>query len=199
MKLKDNINIFAKSPIILIIYLLINLNYVYGQVIEVPIEVQLPIIMKVLSLERNLNAKAQTKGKINLGVVYQSKFRNSLLAKNYAELFFKENSKLLNRDLIVTLISINDNYDVEQTLANTKFDVILLTPLRAVNIESIANLTERLKILTVSLIPDYTNSGISVGIELIDDKPRIIINTTSSKLEGANFNSDLLKLSRIIN
>jgi hypothetical protein len=47
-------------------------------------------------------------------------------------------------------------------------------------------------------VPDYIYNGISVGIDIKGEKPEILINLKSSKLEGADFSSQLLKISTII-
>jgi hypothetical protein len=52
--------------------------------------------------------------------------------------------------------------------------------------------------MTFSGVPEYVEEGISVGIDVKNNKPLIVINIKSAKLEGIDFNSQLLKIAKIL-
>lgn len=53
------------------------------------------------------------------------------------------------------------------------------------------------KIMTISGIPGLTQKGITLGLELGDDgKPKIVLNLTSSKEEGLDWNPAIMKIAK---
>lgn len=52
--------------------------------------------------------------------------------------------------------------------------------------------------MTFTGVPKYVEQGIAVGIGIQDRKPKIHINLSASKAEGAEFSSQLLKLAEIV-
>ena len=64
--------------------------------------------------------------------------------------------------------------------------------------EKITNLSRDKKILTLTGVPDYVDSGLTVGIGTKGRKPRIIINLLAAKAEGADFSSGLLNLAKVV-
>ena len=70
--------------------------------------------------------------------------------------------------------------------------------LRAVAVDDIVTLTRELQVLTFTGVPAYVNDGMAVGIDLLEKKPKIVINLPAARAEGAAFNAHLLKLANVI-
>ena len=64
--------------------------------------------------------------------------------------------------------------------------------------EKITGVSRAKKVITLTSVPDYVESGLAVGIGVKGGKPRIIINLPAAKAEGANFSSQLLRLAKVI-
>lgn len=187
-----------------IILILINIVFVeitlISQSVTIPIEVQLPIFLKILTFDRSSKNKLINNKHLTVGIVYQSGFRTSLTSKNEIMNLSEKfgGNELNNKDIIFKSIEITNFSDLKHNLSNGDFDVIILTPLRTINIEEISSLTQKLKILSFSLTPEYLYDGISISLELKAEKPLIVMNLNSAKAEGAEFSSQLLKLCKII-
>lgn len=65
--------------------------------------------------------------------------------------------------------------------------------------KGISQVTQSKKILTITGRVDYVNQGISVGLGVKEEKPKIVINLSSAKAEGSNFSANLLKVCKVIN
>lgn len=183
---------------ILILLLILTVN-TYSQNIDVPIEVQVPIFTKILSLERNLVKKVQNKQLLNIGVIYQSRFRNSLVSKEqFISLLEKQKLDFAGSINIIT-IDFSDQESLKEWIKKNGIDVLVLTPIRAIDVNDISQITKKSNVISFSLVAEFVKSGISIGIETKSDKPQIVINLSAAKLEGCDFNSHLLKLVRVIN
>jgi hypothetical protein len=166
-----------------------------GQEIAVPIRTQMSLFKTLLTFERNHTR--DNKGNIRIAVVYQNKFRKSLAASEEIRLYINE--KNLTNDFSVQMIDIDiEGIDLEATISQTQSTVILVCPLRSISISSIIDISRRKKMLTMSIVAEYVNKGISVGIDLNEDKPLILINRISTKMENADFDSRLLHVAKII-
>ena len=65
-------------------------------------------------------------------------------------------------------------------------------------IDNIIDISRREKIITLTGVPEYVNMGLAVGIDIRENRPQIVINMSAAKAEGADFSSQLLKLSKIV-
>ena len=70
-----------KSIIKILIFFFFSLA-VIGSEIEIPVNIQIPIFNKIFALERTLIKKIEKKDELNIAVLYQNKYRNSLNSYN---------------------------------------------------------------------------------------------------------------------
>jgi len=87
--------------------------------------------------------------------------------------------------------------DIKSAIHSPKVDVLIITPLKAFDLNALSKFCKLHKILSFVLSPDYLKNNFSVSLDILGEKPQIIINVEASKTEGANFSSQLLKLSKI--
>lgn len=182
------------------IFLLLTLILVSGvlaQEMEVPIEVQYPLFLKILSFDRNLETRSDNE--IVIGIVYQDKYKKSVTTKDkLIDVLGKSGIKKIN-EMPIRFVPINLDRQDLQTIANTKgVNLLYVAPLRAFELKKIAKISRTNQWLTLSGVTDYIEEGLSVGLKLKGNKPQVLINLKSSKAEGANFNSQLLKLAKIV-
>lgn len=178
--------------------LILSQASIFSQVIEVPIDVQVPIFSKAIALDRNLTKKVDSKSKLNVAVLYQSKFRSSLVSKdNFVENLNKQKFQFVS-SVKVHELEYSDQTQLSEWIKKQEIDIVVVTPMRAVDIGKISQQTQSSRVLSFSLVADYANYGISFSIESKSDKPQIVINLKSAKAEGSDFNSHLLKLVRLI-
>lgn len=178
---------------------LIQLTFiVYSQEMEVPIDVQFPLFMKILTFDRNL--KERVGDEIVLGIVYQDKFRKSLNIKDRFENYLKKssNNKILDIPLRHVSINLGSLSKLRENLAEEKVDILYITPLRAVSVESLVSICRSAGVTSITGVPAYCESGIAVSIGSKGDSPFIIINLPGALAEGIDFSSRLLKLAKVI-
>jgi len=170
-----------------------------AQTISTPIDVHFPIILKSLEYDRNLISKNSKV--IKIGILYQEEYRTSLNLKNTLLEYISTN-KIDNVAKVKTqfqLINFTNLMDLSQTIESGNFYAIYICPLRSVNVELIAESLIKNKILGVSGVSYYIKYKIPLVVDLNDNRPQIIIDLESSKASNIDFNSKLLKLSKVIN
>lgn len=185
-----------KASLIVTLMLLITPELI-SQKMEVPVEIQVPMLLKILTFDRNLEKRSGKK--FTIGVIYQSKYKDSFEAgEKFIESINKISIKKI-KDIPIEVVSIDvDSSDLENGILRNEVDGLYIAPLRAFDIQRILKISQDRKIISMTGVVEQVNSGISIGIGSKGDKPLIIINLRSTKLEGIDFSSQLLKLAKII-
>ncbi len=169
----------------------------YAQMVEVPIDVQIELLPKILSLNKSFDLD-NPDTKINIGILYSSLLRNSVKVKN--EIFDgTPGNEFLIKKCKVELVPIEiADKNIRKYLISNNIKVLYFTPLRGYDISQISQICKEEKILSFTSVSEYiTNDDVSVGFLLQDKKLKITINLESAITEGANFSSHLLKISKI--
>lgn len=187
----------TKKFLYLIILVTLLFSSVHSQTMDIPIETQFPIFLKILTYDRNLQQRAGDG--LNILIVYQKNFRTSFSAyEKIREVLRKiDINTIENIPIKYSYLDI-DEFSLQSTITRNKVNVIYLCPLRGVSLESITSLTRERGILSFSGVPDYVDSGIAIGLELKGERTQILINLTAAKAERSDFSSQLLKLCKII-
>ena len=187
----------ARKFLVHILYYLIILGAEsLAQQSDVPVNVQIPLLFKILSYDRAL--KANPENKIIIGLAYQGHNKYSRYMKEEIEEYTNANPGHIGTTQIKMLFIDLDQKDLDDFIGGKKIAVLYVAPLRAYDIGGMLSVTQKEKIITVTGVQEYVEKGISVGVGLRSDKPVILINLRSAKAEGADFSSQLLKLAKII-
>lgn len=192
-------NMIPKFKYILVTSIfLVSFSITKAQEISVPIDVQLEILPKILSLNKSF-ALDNPKTELHIGILYSSKQRNSTKVKDeiFTHLLGKELTIRKAKVIFIPIDFTNVN-NIKDYLTTSQTNILYFAPLRGYDISSITNICKAEKIITftgVSTLMD--ENGVSVGFELENNKLQITINLESAKAEGANFSSRLLKVSQV--
>jgi hypothetical protein len=162
-----------------------------------PVEVQYPLILKILQFDRNLVSRAGTE--IVIATIYQGRHRASVRARDEVHRAAKAASAQRVADLPVRVVDVDiEQVDLAQALESMGVDVAYVMPLRAVNISTITGVTREMRIATVTGVEEYVHDGVSVGLGVFQEKPRVLVNLDASRAEGVDFSSRLLSLAQLV-
>ena len=168
-----------------------------NQPASVPMPIQWPLVLKVLTAERNRPLQARLA--LVIGIVYQG---TSLESREVKDRLVAEIEKGTANDwtppVRFGLIDVSNPQDLASGVATTKPDVLYVGPLPGFDIDAIASLSRARRILTFTGVPAFVKLGLSVGFRSERGETRILINRKASRAEGADFSSKLLKLSEVI-
>lgn len=163
----------------------------------VPMNIQYPLFLKILTFDRELAERAGAE--VVIGVVYQERVRESWLAKDEFLRAVESSPVERVKELSVraVAISLDNPADLEDALVRHEIDVMYVSPLRAFDIGQITQLARARSVLTLTGVPDYVDRGIAIGIGLSGDLPEILINLRAAKAEGADLHASLLRLATL--
>lgn len=165
-----------KFILLLIFFALATFNTAEAQGVNLPSNIQAALMSKVLKL----NPKLAEKPQIKMLVVYGG---NSKVNKE--ELLSEIQSK--NIDAKAVLLT-----ELEQNIKN--IDVVYFMP----GVQDKTGICKANKVLTITGVAKYVEDGdVSIAFALQNDKPKILVNVTSLKMEDQNLSSDLLRIAKV--
>lgn len=187
-----------RTGIILILAATLGLSPAHvAEDMEVPVDLQLNIFAKVLRFDRSLSDRPSEE--LVLGVLYQSRVRDSDLAKDQiVDLVRKAGLTVQDRPVKVVPLTAETPADLDKALEDSGIEVLYVGPLRAFNASRFAEVTRAHSVLTLTGVPQFVEDGLSIGVGLVADRPEIIINVDAARLEGADLQARLLQLARIV-
>jgi ABC-type phosphate/phosphonate transport system substrate-binding protein len=159
---------------------------------------QVTLLLKILTYDRQLEAKAGDE--LVIGIVSAPRDLDSAQAAeavmNTLHSYLGKTVKRLPLQFYVHIYSTPDKF--MQWIRSKKIAVLYVTPGHDGNLSEMLKISQQLKITTTTGVPDYVYKGVSVGIGARQSKPQILINLTSSRREGSEFDASLLRIATIV-
>lgn len=164
-----------------------------------PASIQVPIFLKILTFDRNFDNRV--KSRLKIAIVYVEEDPASQRAgKEIASALDSYTDKTIKKLPISYVLT---RYTTEQKMMDLvksqEIDVFYLAPGTSKHLAAFLRISREYQIITMTGVPEYVAKGVAVGLDLGDDnKPRILINLTSAKLEGVVFDANLLRLATLL-
>jgi hypothetical protein len=166
------------------------------ELMDVPLAIQIPLFVKVLSFDRQLHERAGVE--LTFAVAFQGGNRASVAVKDEVLRLLTAERSALDGIAIVGVAIDLDSLDFATHLRATEAHAVYVTPLRGIDIGRLAASARSAGVTTISGVPRHISQGLSVGVRVQGERPRLIINVRSARLEGADFSADLLRLAQVI-
>lgn len=178
--------------------LLVGAQALSAQEVAVPVDVQVPLFVKILNFDRSLSSRAR--GEVVLGVLCQGKYRTSAAVADDVQ---REAHRLAGTaigglQVRVVVIDLDETPDLGAALHRLQVTVLYVSPLRGVDVASVSRASRAAQITTLTGVPRYVETGLAIGIDMKGERPQIMVNLAASRAEGADLNAQLLKLARIV-
>ena len=169
----------------------------HSHVLQMPLPVkdQMPLFLKILTYDKNLPQRGD---EIVIGVLYQERFRESLLAKNELMEVMKQYKTVSGHPIRLAPLALDGRTSLAAALDDLRINVFYVSPLRAFDLDAITEVSRDREIVTLTGIPAYLDAGLSVSLDVKGGKPQILINLPASEAEGADFHSQLLKVAKVM-
>lgn len=167
-----------------------------AQEMEIPVAVQLPLFLKILSFDHQLVARAA--GAPVIAIAFQSGYRPSEQTRDEL-LRLAGDTRPSIAGVRIRFVSIDlDRESLAEQLVRDRVTILYLAPVRGMNVREIAAATRAARVTTVTGVSRYVELGLAVGARLRGDRPQILVNLIASRLEGAELGAELLKLAQIL-
>lgn len=164
------------------------------QTYEVPANVQVSLVMKATPYCRALPEKLQG-GAFVVGILYQEKNRASYLSMESLRDEFKKLNSTTKVELKFLKLGENGRPAAD---AWTGLSAIFLTPMRSADLPYILGQTAAKDIWSIAVDPADCRRGATMSFELVDSRPKFMINLKSASAENCDFSSQLLKLAHTL-
>jgi uncharacterized protein DUF4154 len=166
-----------------------------AQDMEVPVAIQVPLFLKVISFDRHLTL--DDGAELVVAVAYQSRNRTSATTKDEVTRAL-DLARSTTDGQTVRVITIDlDRESLAEALGRERATMLYVAPLRALDIAHIATCARAAGVTTVTGVPRYVTLGLAVSARLERDRPKLLINVEAARLEGADFRAELLKLAQV--
>jgi hypothetical protein len=168
-----------------------------GQAMDLPVETQIPIFLKLLTFDRNLTTSAGTE--LTVGILFQGANRESTTARRQAEAELKRATQLFEGLTVrVVPIDLDAGDDLAQRLEAEQVSALYVTPLRAVDLKAMLRVTRAARVRTFSGVGRFVSQGVAMGAGLRGDLPQIVVNLPAAREEGADYPAQVLRLARVL-
>jgi hypothetical protein len=172
---------------------------VQAEEMPVPANIQVPLILKILTFDRNFSHKITSS--LCIGIVYDPLNPVSHQAKTEIAQTLEQYTTKTIRQLPIKYVSLE--YSGEQPLDEiasvNDINVFYIMPGTAEYLPALLRVSQAHQITTVTGVPDYVEQGVAVGIGVKKNrKPGILINLPASKSQGNAFEANLLRLAVVV-
>jgi hypothetical protein len=169
-----------------------------AQEVAVPVAIQIPILVKILNFDRKLSERAG--GGLVIGVLFQSRYRTSArVAEEVCQTLLVLPAGAFGAlESSCVAIDLDATPSLDSALKQQRVQVLYVSPLRAFPLENVVAVSRAGRILTLTGVPRYVETGLAIGVGMKGDRPEIVINLAASRAEGADLTAHLLKLARVV-
>jgi hypothetical protein len=170
----------------------------FAQAMPFKADVQVALLLKILTYDRSFQFKA--KSGVSIGVVYVASDVTSVKARDEVVKTLESlaGRTIKNLPIKFTTVEYKDVKQLEAAVRANKINVFYVCPGNTDSMAALMKMSHTFTITTATGVHDYVKLGISIGIGAKQDKPEILINLASSRSEGSDFDASLLRIATIV-
>ena len=166
--------------------------------LAVTAEVHVPLFLKALAYDRNLEEKAR--GDILVGLLSRpGDVESEAVARSVAKLIAGyPNQKISDLPVYYRMIPYQDSQDLGKIVQAEWVDVIYVSPGVGAFLDDVLRVTAEGKVLSISGVAEYVERGVTMGVEDHGGRPEMVVNLASAEHEGSKFSGQFLSLCHVI-
>jgi hypothetical protein len=163
----------------------------------VPFEVQVPLVLKALTYDRNL--KGRVSDQVRIAVLLPAKGGRGSAEELNATLGTLPERTLNGLPVQFREVPAADEASLDQALKGGHWAAIYVMPgFREEELAQIRRVAAARQVLAVAAQVEDVEKGIAFGVGAQGGKPQLVVNLPSAKACGSEFDLALLRLARII-
>jgi hypothetical protein len=163
----------------------------------VPFDVQLPLVLKALTYDRNL--KSRSGDTVRIAIVMPSKGSRSAVDELLSSLNAIPGRTVNGLPVVFKEIVADTDDAIEQGLRDGTWAAAYVMPgFSHADLAKVRRICESRRVLAVAASVDDLEHGLAFGIGAQGSKPQIVINLRASKACGSDFDLALLQLSKVM-
>ena len=166
---------------------------------NVPPELQAKLFLTALTYDKNLEKRVHAQ--VDIGIVYfpeSAQSREEALNLSKTLEGFKD-KKISGRSFHTVILIYTGNGGLKKKIVDEHIDVLFIAQGEKKLIEEVLKVTQSEKVLSCTGKAEYvTTCGVTMAVGLKDNKPKIYLNLSSAKREGADFSAKFLRVAEIV-
>jgi hypothetical protein len=170
-----------------------------AEAMPIPPDVQITLLLKVLTYDRLFSTKA--KSGVSIGVIYVPSDPESVRVKDEVlrTLARVADRTIKNVPIKYVALEFKDVPTLEKAVRANRVNVFYVAPGNAAGLAALVKMSQTYAITSATGVPEFVDRGIAIGIGMkADNKPDILINLVSSRKEGSDFDASLLRIARVV-
>jgi len=164
--------------------------------VAVPIPMQVKLLAKVAKYDRNLAARAGGTAKVL--VLEAGGNGESLDASKRMQSELTTLGQVAGLPVSVAAGKFDSAGGVVSKVKAEKIAIVCLTPGLSSAAGSLAKAFAGMSVLTVSTVPDFVRGGAVLGFDLVQGKPKVLVNLAQAKAQSVSLHPELLKIAEIV-
>lgn len=169
---------------------------VVAQEMNVPLDIQVQVMVRVFSFDRGMEERA--KDGLTIGILCQERYRTSASTADEVEGLLSRTDWLTGRAVQVVRIPWEGRADAERRLRENRVRILYVAPLRSVDLQTVGDMCGDLRIPAFTGVPEYVTDGIPLGVVKRGGKAAILVNLPAARRAGADLSSQLLHIAEVI-
>jgi hypothetical protein len=165
--------------------------------VVVPFDVQVPLLLKALTYDRNLKARAGDQARI--AVVIPPKGGRNTTSELQASLDKLPGRTVNGLAVVFKEISATDEAALDEGLKEGQWAAVFVMPgFTRAELAKVRRVCESRRVLPVAASIDDLEQGLAFGIGVDGNRPQLVVNLPASKACGSDFDLALLQLSKVL-
>lgn len=170
-----------------------------AQAMAFPVDLQVPLLLKILTYDRSFEFKA--KHAVTIAVAFVASDPASVAAKDAMIKTLEQVSGRTIKNLPIrwAAVEFKDAAGFDRAVRASRANVLYVAPGLGGQIGAILKTSRSYAVTTATGVPEFVQRGIAVGIGIKPgNKPDILINLPSSRSEGSEFDASLLRIATVV-
>jgi len=164
----------------------------------IPFDVQVPLVLKALTYDRNLKSRAGG-DQVRIAIIVPAKGNHAAVEELMTSLNNIPGRTLNGMPVVFKEVVADDDGAVEQGLRDGTWAAAYVMPgFSRAEIAKLRKICETRRVLAVAASVEDLEHGLAFGIGAQGSKPQIVINLPASKACGSDFDLALLQLSKVM-
>lgn len=164
---------------------------------DAAVDTQAALLLKVVGMDRRHGAKKIEP--FNTGVLYDSRKEESVREAEEFIAAMGKGARMNGRPVATHRFDVADaDASLEAFIEEHHICLIWMSEGLEAELARVVESTRETDVTSASSDVDLVDQGITVGIETVDGKDRIVINLEAAKEEACEFMASLLKMARVV-
>jgi hypothetical protein len=165
--------------------------------VVVPFDVQVPLLLKALTYDRNLKTRAGAEARI--AVVVPPKGGRNIAGELQASLDKLPGRTVNGLAVIFKEVTATDDVALDEILRDGQWAAVYVMPgFGRAELAKLRRVCESRHVLTVAASTDDLEQGLAFGVGVDGNRPQLVVNLPASKACGSDFDLALLQLSKVL-